>query len=97
MQDILCRQNILDYHTLYYEQIVSEFFQNYLQIYLDICQRKINENNYKKKLEEDFEYMLKLSRNEVGEFIKEINEVNNEFIFKFLNELSKKEKSFAYF
>ena len=92
LQDILCRQNILDYHTLYYEQIVSEFFQNYLQIYLDICQRKINENNYKKKLEEDFEYMLKLSRNEVGEFIKEINEVNNEFIFKFLNEFSIEER-----
>ena len=46
----------------------------------------MNEINYKKKLEENFEFMLKLLRNEVGVFIKEINEVNNEFIFKFLNE-----------
>ena len=92
LQDILCRQNILDYHTLYYEQIVAEFFQNYIKIYLDIGERKMNEINYKKKLEENFEFMLKLLRNEVGVFIKEINEVNNEFIFKFLNEFSIEER-----
>ena len=35
---------------------------------------------------------MKLLRNEVGVFIKEINEVNNEFIFKFLNEFSIEER-----
>ena len=36
--------------------------------------------------------MLKLLRNEVGEFIKNINTVNNQFIFKFLNNFSIEER-----
>ena len=92
LQDILCRQNILDYHTLYYEQIVSAFFEEYIKIFIDICQRKSNEINFKKKLEDDLELMLKLLRNEVGEFIKNINNVNNQFIFKFLNNFSIEER-----
>ena len=92
LQDIFCRQNILDYHTLYYEQIVSAFFEEYLKIYIDICERKSNEICFKTKLEEDFEFMLKLSRNEVGEFIKNINETNNQFIFNFLNKFSIEER-----
>ena len=92
LEDIICRQNILDYHTLYFEQIVSAFFEEYMKIYLDVCQRKINDICFKKKLEEDFEYMLKLLRNEVGDFIKNINEANNQFIFKFLNNFSIEER-----
>ena len=92
LEDILCRQNILDYHTLYYEQIVSAFFEEYIKIFIDICQRRSSEINYKKKLEDEFELMLKLLRNEVGEFIKNINTINNQFIFKFLNNFSLEER-----
>ena len=92
LQDILCRENILDYHTLYYEQIVAAFLQEYIKILLDICSRKINDINYKKKLEEEFEFILKLLRNEVGEFVKNINDVNNQFIFQFLSYFSYEER-----
>ena len=92
LQDILCRENILDYHTLYYEQIVAAFLQEYIKIFLDICSRKINEINYKKKLEDEFEFILKLLRNDVGEFVKNINDVNNQFVFKFLNTFSYEER-----
>ena len=92
LQDILCRENILDYQTLYYEQIVSSFLEEYIKIFLDISARKINDSNYKKKLEEEFELILKLLRNEVGDFIKNINNVNNQFIFKFLNNFSFEER-----
>ena len=92
LQDILCRENILDYHTLYYEQIVSAFLEEYIKIFLDICKRKINDVNYKKKLEDEFNFILKLLRNEVGEFVKDINDVNNQFIFKFLSNFSFEER-----
>ena len=92
LQDILCRQKILDYHTLYYEQIASAFFEEYIKIYIDICQRKSNNINFKKKLENDFEFMLKLLRDEVGEFIKNIKSANNQFLFKFLNNFSIEER-----
>ena len=92
LQDILCRENILDYHTLYYEQIVAAFLQEYIKILLDICSRKINDINYKKKLEEEFEFIVKLLRNEVGEFVKNINDVNNQFIFQFLSYFSYEER-----
>ena len=92
LQDILCRENILDYHTLYYEQIVSAFLEEYIKIFMDICKRKINDVNYKKKLEDEFNFILKLLRNEVGEFVKDINDVNNQFIFKFLSNFSFEER-----
>ena len=92
LQDILCRENILDYYTLYYEQIVAAFLQEYVKIFLDICSRKINDINYKKKLEEEFEFILKLLRNDVGEFVKNINDVNNQFVYKFLNNFSYEER-----
>jgi hypothetical protein len=92
LQDILCRQNIIDYHTLYYEQIVSAFFEEYIKIYIDICQRKSSNVNFKKKLEDDFEFMLKLLREEVGEFVKNIKSANNQFLFKFLNNFSIEER-----
>ena len=92
LQDILCRENILDYQTLYYEQIVSSFLEEYIKIFLDICSKKINDINYKKKLEEEFDLILKLLRDDVGEFVKNINNVNNQFIFKFLNNFSLEER-----
>ena len=66
--------------------------QEYIKILLDICSRKINDINYKKKLEEEFEFILKLLRNEVGDFVKNINDVNNQFIFKFLSYFSYEER-----
>ena len=32
LQDILCRQNILDYHTLYYEQLAASFLEEYIKL-----------------------------------------------------------------
>jgi hypothetical protein len=92
LEDILCRQKITEHYTLYYEQIVCIFLEEYIKILSDICSRKNSNTNFKKKLEEEFELLLKLLRNEVGEFIKNIYTVNNQFLFKFLNNFSLEER-----
>ena len=88
LQDILCRQKILDYHTLYYEQNACAFMEEYLKIYLDICSRRINNEIFRKRLENDFDYLLKFFNEPIEIFIKEIHDVNNRFIYQFLNKFS---------
>lgn len=88
LQDILCRQKILDYHTLYYEQNACAFMEEYLKIYLDICSRRNNNEHFHKRLENDFNYLLKYFNESLDIFIKEIHDVNNQFIYKFLNNYS---------
>ena len=92
LQDILCRQNILDYQTLYYEQIASAFLEEYIKIYIDISKRKMNNIYYKKRLEEEFNYLIKFARDEVYDFVININSINNQFIFSFLNKFSLEER-----
>lgn len=88
LQDILCRQKILDYHTLYYEQNACAFMEEYLKIYLDICSRRINNEIFRKRLENDFDYLLKFFNEPIEIFIKEIHDVDNRFIYQFLNKFS---------
>ena len=88
LQDILCRQKILDYHTMYYEQNASAFMEEYLKIYLDICSRWTDNECYHKRLEEDFNYLLKYFNDSLETFIKEIHDVNNQFVYQFLNKFS---------
>ena len=92
LHDIFCRQKILDHYTLYYEQIVSIFVEKYIKILLDICSRRGNNINFKKKLEDEFELLLKLLREEVSEFVKNIYSANNQFIFEFLHKFSFEER-----
>ena len=88
LQDILCRQKILDYHTLYYEQNACAFMEEYLKIYLDLCSRRINNEIFRKRLENDFDYLLKFFNEPIEIFIKEIHDVDNRFIYQFLNKFS---------
>ena len=82
----------MDHYTLYYEQIVSIFVEKYIKILLDICSRRGNNINFKKKLEDEFELLLKLLREEVSEFVKNIYSANNQFIFAFLHKFSFEER-----
>ena len=88
LQDILCRQKILDYHTMYYEQNACAFMEEYLKIYLDICSRRNNNEYFHKRLEDDFYYLLKYFDESLSIFIKEIHDVNNQFVYQFLNNFS---------
>ena len=88
LQDILSRQKILDYHTMYYEQNACAFMEEYLKIYLDICSRRNDNKYYHKRLEDDFEYLLKYFNDSLATFIKEIHDVDNQFIYQFLNKFS---------
>ena len=88
LQDILCRQKILDYHTMYYEQNACAFMEEYLKIYLDICSRRNNNEHFHKRLEDDYNYLLKYFNDSIGVFIEEIHDVNNQFVYKFLNNFS---------
>ena len=92
LQDILCRQKILDYHTLYYEQNACAFMEEYLKIYLDICSRRNNNEYFHKRLEDDYHYLLKFFNESIDVFIKEISDVNNQFIYQFLNYFSLDER-----
>ena len=88
LQDILCRQKILDYHTMYYEQNACAFMEEYLKIYLDICSRRNNNEHFHKRLEDDYNYLLKYFNDSIGVFIAEIHDVNNQFVYQFLNNFS---------
>ena len=88
LQDILCRQKILDYHTMYYEQNACAFIEEYLKIYLDICPRRNNNEHFHKRLEDDYNYLLKYFNDSIGVFIEEIHDVNNQFVYQFLNNFS---------
>ena len=88
LQDILCRQKILDYHTMYYEQNACAFIEEYLKIYLDICSRRNNNEHFHKRLEDDYNYLLKYFNDSIGVFIEEIHDVNNQFVYQFLNNFS---------
>ena len=88
LQDILSRQKILDYHTMYYEQNACAFMEEYLKIYLDICSRRTNNQYFHKRLQDDFDYLLKYFNDSIGIFIKEIHDINNQFIYQFLNNFS---------
>ena len=88
LQDILCRQKILDYHTMYYEQNACAFMEEYLKIYLDICSRRNNNEHFHKRLEDDYNYLLKYFNDSIGVFIEEIHDVNNQFVYQFLNNFS---------
>ena len=88
LQDILCRQKILDYHTMYYEKNACAFMEEYLKIYLDICSRRNNNEHFHKRLEDDYNYLLKYFNDSIGVFIAEIHDVNNQFVYQFLNNFS---------
>ena len=88
LQDILCRQKILDYHTMYYEQNACAFMEEYLKIYLDICSRRNNNEFFHKRLEDDYNYLIKYFNDSIGVFIEEIHDVNNQFVYQFLNNFS---------
>ena len=92
LQDILCRQNILDYHTLYYEQLAASFLEEYIKLFLDICVRRKNNIYFKKRMEEEFIYLMKFVKNDIYDFVVNINSVNNQTIFKFLNNFSSEER-----
>mgnify|MGYP004448532017 CR=1 FL=1 len=61
LQDILCRQKILDYHTMYYEQNCCSFIEQYTKIFLNILSRRNNNQNFHKRIEE---------RNVIGYFLE---------------------------
>ena len=92
LQDILCREKILDYNTMYYEQNLCSFMELYTKIFIDVLSHRNDNENFHKRIEDEFNYLLKFTNEKVGIFIKEINEVDNQSVFHYLNDFSLEER-----
>ena len=77
---------------MYYEQNCCYFVEQYTKIFLSTLSRRGNNPHFHERIENEFNYLLDFFDPSVESFIQEINYVNNQFIFKFLNNFSLEER-----
>jgi hypothetical protein len=92
VQIILCKLKISDKNTFYYDNILFILMNDLLDDYISIANRMKNNEIYKKKLCEDFVYLISFYDKNVYNFIKNISNTENQIIFKFVNEFNEKER-----
>ena len=92
VQIILCKLKISDKNTFYYDNILFILMNDLLDDYISIANRMKNNEIYKKKLCEDFVYLISFYEKNVYNFIKNISNTENQIIFKFVNEFNEKER-----
>ena len=63
LQDILCKQKILNYHTMYYEQNCCYFVEQYTKIFLSTLSRRGNNPYFHNRRENEFIYMKPCQKN----------------------------------
>ena len=93
LQDVFCHQKISEFHTLYYEQNACAFIQEHLKYYIDICKRRGDSENFHKRLEAEYNYLISYFDDSIKSYIDHIQSVDNEFIYRFINDFSIEERN----
>ena len=92
VQIILCKLKIINKKTFYYDNILFILMDILLDDFISIAKNTENNQIYKNKLNEDFNYLISFYDKSLLKFIKTISNTENQIIFKFVNEFSDKER-----
>lgn len=92
LQDILSRMKILDYHTLYYENLVCQVMPEIIKEQIGIANRHQESKVYYEYLNKEFLYLISFFNDSVLKFVKEILYADYQAIYRFTNEFSDKER-----
>lgn len=88
LEDILCRMKILDYHTLYFDNLVTYYIPDKLNEYIKFIKIHQDIEEYIKYLTEEFTFLLYFFKRSVLVFVKEVITVSPQTIYEFTNEFS---------
>ena len=92
LQDILSRMKVLNYHTLYYDNLVCQVMPDVIKEQIGIANRHKESKVYSEYLQKEFLYLLSFFNDSLLKFVKELNMADNQTIYKFTTEFTEKER-----
>ena len=92
LQDILSRMKVLNYHTLYYDNLVCQVMPDVIREQIGIANRHKESIVYSEYLQKEFLYLLSFFNDSLLKFVKDLNVADNQTIFKFTTEFTDKER-----
>ena len=92
IQEILCRQCLLAYHTLYYDNLSHDVLVNKIASTTELALANNENKTYINYFEKEMNYLLCYFKESLGVFINKLLYVDNQTVFKFTNEFSDKER-----